>query len=150
MKKNKPEDIFVLIDKALAIKPLQKGAYNLGLNLYRMAYGGETPYFVAEYPFFKLRPGVDYSRYPSRGFVAAAVDLNAAKEFVDIRDIAKELNIDEDHLYWLSVRMAEMRDVFIQRGTLKIGSGQRPKGKSQHHLPHPTQFPLKNRHGFQH
>ncbi|MHB8173069.1 MAG: endonuclease NucS domain-containing protein [Nitrospirota bacterium] len=110
-KKNRPEDISTLTDT-----PFGSGWY-----LYRMAYSGETSFFVAEYPSFKLRPGVDDSRYPAKGFVAAAVLHNAAKEFVDVRDIANELKIDEDHWYWLSVRLAEASDVFIQRGALKIG-----------------------------
>ena len=108
-KKNRPEDISILTGD------------NLFPSLYRMAYSGETSFFVAQYPSFKLRSGVDDSRYPAKGFVAAAVELGASKEFVDVRDIANELNIDEDHWYWLSVRLAEMSDVFIQRGALKIG-----------------------------
>ncbi len=96
--KNRPEDIVLLIEKALQIESIRQGKYNLGLELYRMAYSGETSFLVSDYPFFKLRPGVDDSRYPAKGFVASAAGLEAAKEFIDIRDIAKELNLEEDRL----------------------------------------------------
>jgi hypothetical protein len=120
-KRNKPEDIFILVDKVLAMVDSENSPYRLGLYVYRMAYCGETSYFVAEYPSYKLRPNVDYSRYPVKGIVTAMLKLNAAKAFVDIRDIAKELNLSEDNWYWLSVRMAEKRELFIQKGTLLIG-----------------------------
>jgi hypothetical protein len=129
--KGKPIEIFDLVDMALVIKPLKAHPDRLAQEIYRLALKPDSNVVVTEYPYFAIR---NYANKPAltRGTVSAAYNaIRLKRGNVELRDLvqhakqqgflASSTNVPE---YWVYLKLKERRDVFIQRGALRIGLKQ--------------------------
>ena len=107
-------------------------------KLYALSTSEDSPFFVAEYPGFKLRSVSklpDFSRV-GRGlrYIAnAAKVLISSREYVDVREIVRRVGEKklyrfptETPEYWMFVHLCEQKRFFLQRGNLTIGLKQGP------------------------
>lgn len=102
-------------------------------RLYVLSKREDSPFFVAEYPGFKLRSVSklpDFSKVSTglRYVSYASKVLISSKEYINVREIVSK--IEERKLYkfptetpeyWMCVHLSEHKKFFVQRGTLTIG-----------------------------
>jgi hypothetical protein len=137
---NRPIGIADLLDMAVTIR----GEIPVGFvekRLYVLSKKEDSPFFVAEYPGFKLRSVSklpDFSKV-SRGLryvTYASKVLISSKEYIDVREIVSK--IEEKKLYkfptgtpeyWMYVYLSSQKKFFLQKGTLTIGLKQWQQGK---------------------
>src|SRR5208337_2206273 len=137
---NRPIGIPDLIDMAVGIRGEIPVEF-VEKRLYVLSKREDSPFFVAEYPGFKLRSVSklrDFSKV-SRGLryvTYASKVLISSKEYIDVREIVSK--IEERKLYkfptetpeyWMYVHLSEQKKFFVQRGTLTIGLKQWRQGK---------------------
>ncbi len=110
-------------------------------RLYAFSKRDDSPFFVAEYPGFKLR---SFSKLPDFSKVSgglryatyAAKVLVSSREYIDVREIVTKIQErmlykfpTETPEYWMYVRLSEQKKFFVQKGTLAIGLRQWRPGK---------------------
>jgi hypothetical protein len=137
---NKPIGINDLIDTAVAVRGEIPVEF-VEKRLYVLSKRDDSPFFVAEYPGFKLRSVLklpDFSNV-SRGlkYVSyASKVLISSKEYIDVREIVSK--VEEKKLYkfppgapeyWMYVHLSNQKKFFLQKGTLTIGLKQWRQGK---------------------
>jgi len=137
---NRPIGIADLMRTAVAIRgeiPVEFVAK----RLYVFSKKENSPFFVAEYPAFKLRSVSklpDFSKVSGglRYVTNASKVLVSSREYIDVREIVSK--IEERRLYkfptgtpeyWMYVHLSEQKKFFVQKGTLAIGLRQWRQGK---------------------
>jgi hypothetical protein len=109
-------------------------------RLYAFSKREDSPFFVAEYPGFKLRSVSklpDFSKVKGglRYVTYASKVLISSKGYIDVREIVSK--IEEKRLYkfptgtpeyWMYVHLNEQNKFFLQQGTLTIGLKQWQQG----------------------
>lgn len=138
---NRPIGVTELMDMAVSTQgeiPIEF----VEKRLYVFSRREDSPFFVAEYPRFKLR---SVSKLPdlskvSRGLkylTYASKVLISSKEYIDVREIVGK--IEEQRLYkfptgtpeyWMYVHLSDHKNFFAQKGTLTIGLNQWRQGKA--------------------
>jgi hypothetical protein len=105
-------------------------------KVYVLSNREESPFFVAEYPGFRLRrvsklPDLSKVSTGLRYVTLASRVLISSKEYIDVREIVSK--IEEKRLYkfptatpeyWMYVHLHTQRKFFVQKGTLMIGLRQ--------------------------
>lgn len=132
-RQNKPVELFDLVDMALIIKPLKAHPDRLAQTIYSLALDSDSDIVVAEYPYFAIR---DYTDRPAliRGTVSIAYkSISLKRGSVELRDIVRyaqqrefldpSANLPE---YWVYLKLRKRKDIFVQRGALRIGLKQPP------------------------
>jgi len=137
---NRPIGIADLLDMAVTIRGEIPVEF-VEKRLYALSRREDSPFFVAEYPGFKLRRVSklpDFSKL-SRGLkyvTYASKVLISSKEYVDVREIVSK--IEEKKLYkfptqtpeyWMYVHLSDQKEFFVQKGILTIGLKQWRHGK---------------------
>ncbi|MGO9270036.1 MAG: endonuclease NucS domain-containing protein [Terriglobia bacterium] len=110
-------------------------------RLYVFSKREDSPFFVVEYPGFKLRSVSklpDFSKV-SRGLrhvTYASKVLISSKEYIDVREIVSK--IEEKKLYkfptitpeyWMYVHLSNHKKFFLQKGAVTIGLKQWRQGR---------------------
>lgn len=140
MEKNKPMELFTLIDRTLAIKPIKKPKYLIGWELYKLAKKEESHLTIEEYPSFKLHNFRNFIRPPEKGYISATLKiLIPSREYIELRDIVRRAvkqrlwpfrssNVRDTDKYeygtYASLHNYEYKQNLSQRGALKIGLRQ--------------------------
>ena len=129
---NRPISIADLMDMAVAIRGEIPVEF-VEKRLYLFSRKEGSPFFVAEYPGFKLR---NLSKIPDFSKVSAGLRyltfaskvLISSKEYLDVREIVR--TIEERKLYkfptgtpeyWMCVQLSNQKKFFLQKGSLTIG-----------------------------
>ena len=132
---NRPLDIADLMAMAVAIRGEIPVEF-VEKRLYVLSKREDSPFFVAEYPGFKMRSA---SKLPEFSNVSAGLRyvanaskvLISSKEYMDVRQIVSK--IEEKKLYkfptetpeyWMYVHLSVQKKFFMQKGTLTIGLRQ--------------------------
>ncbi|MGA3327229.1 MAG: endonuclease NucS domain-containing protein [Terriglobia bacterium] len=137
---NRPIGIADLLGMALAVRGEIPVEF-VEKRLYVLATREDSPFFVAEYPGFKLRSVSklpDFSKVSEglRYVTDASKVLISSKEYIDVREIVSK--IQEKKLYkfptktpeyWMYFHLSNQKKFFLQKGTLTIGLKEWQHGK---------------------
>jgi hypothetical protein len=137
---NGPIGIADLLDMAVAIRGEIPVEF-VEKKLYVFSKREDSPFFVAEYPGFKLRSVSklpDFSKVSEglRYVTYASKVLISSKQYIDVREIVSK--IQEKKLYkfptntpeyWMYVHLSGQKKFFLQKGTLTIALKQWRPGK---------------------
>ena len=137
---NRPIGIADLMHMAVAIRGEIPVEF-VEKRLYVFSKKENSPFFVAEYPGFKLRSVSELPDFSKVGgglryVTYASKVLISSREYIDVREIVRKT--EENKLYkfptqtpeyWMYVHLSEQEKFFMQKGTLTIGLKQWQQGK---------------------